>query len=124
MAATRRMNEMVENNRHLQYITNAQLTKLRADIKTARKIALDEFERLDSIIKHGSLTARANLDVEALRTLYDALHPDERRELLAETTEPPPNDTAPLNKHMTHSAICVAFVAGVISAITIANALA
>ena len=123
MAATRNMLEMVDNNRHMLYITNAQLQKLRKDVKTAKGIAQSEFERLDKIIKHGSLSANADLDVEGLRTLYELLRPNERRELLADIPEQPPNDTAPQGIHTAYSAMCMAFMAGVIFAVSIAGAI-
>ena len=122
MAATRNMLEMVDNNRHMLYITNAQLQKLRKDVKTAKGIAQSEFERLDKIIKHGSLSANADLDVEGLRTLYELLRPNERRELLADIPEQPPIDIAPQSTHTAYSAMCMAFMAGVIFAVSIAGA--
>ena len=123
MAATRRMAEMVEGNRHLLYITDRQLINVRADIKEARRIARDEFERLDGIIRSGSL-ARANIDADALRALHAALHPDERRELMNPVAEPPPNvDQHPIN-HTSRGKIGIAFMVGVLSAAMIASVLA
>ena len=123
MAATRRMAEMVEGNRHLLYITDRQLTNLRADIREARRIARDELERLDGIIRSGSL-ARANIDPEALRALHAALHPDELRELMNPVAEPPPNaDQHPTN-HTSRGQIGIAFFVGALSAAMIASVLA
>ena len=118
MAATRRMTEMVENNRHLLYITDRQLTKLRADIRNAKRIAFEEYNRLDRIIRSGSL-ARAEYDVEALRMLHSALHPDERLELLEEEAQTPPNDTASTK---IRKIVGGALIVGVVYAISFTNA--
>ena len=55
---------LTERNRNLRWVTDKQVTRMRNDTRTARRLAYYEYTRLDEIMRRGMIEGGGDIDVE------------------------------------------------------------
>ena len=95
---------LTERNRNLRWVTERQVTRMRNDTRTARRLAYYEYTRLDEIMRRGMIEGGGEIDVERYRETYDRDHADER------DPEAPENEPAAPPNNSRYRTIVMCFV--------------